>query len=926
MTRPIKAGFDACATGSADADRCGPGHVFPLMPPSLSRLPGFVALVGAIAVSVCLSVACSDDKPEPQAARQTETEAAQSPTLQQQPQRNAPVEPRSANQTESQQERQPEATQQSESAEDSVDPAPGFVEPRYAGGDLTPAAYDADYALRIIDHLTNVIGPRVANSGSDLEAALYLAATFRSLGYETELASFSYTPGAVFTSIDIDGETIASGLLMEGAEPESVQGMLVNVPGVGTVDDFASVDVAGKIAIVDRGTLFFTAKAENALAAGASALIVVNSDDAPFVGTLEPPVGLPVVAVSGWEGLLLRERLGAHVDLVAGEATQSSMNVVARKPDGECRIVVGGHYDTVPSVVGANDNASGTAITVALARAWADADSARFVCFVAFGAEELGLHGSRAFVAELRQRDQLSQVASMLNLDAIGDGNPPLMFVGSPILQDQALYLAEQLGIPARRGALPTSVGSDHLAFANAGIDVIFPIYRGAILHVPNDNFDNLDRQLTAEAGQVAHAILACLLYEIGAAITPQTFCSEDHAREAPPTLNHAEAAAAVVKLAETLGPRPADTSEEVAAAEYIAAVLRSYGYEARLQPFEYSAEYSYAQIFLSDNQDVVASSFHNSGVQATSGRLLRIDRDGSAADYERLDASGAVVIVDLGGVTFAEKAQQAVNAGAVALIIVNDDHTWLMGDLADYRSPIPVLGVPRAVGLALAHRAPQSITISPSQAEFSRSQNVIAKRSDAICSVIVGAHYDTLYRTAGYNDNSSGTALMLEFARIYADRPAADHLCFVGFGAKEVGLHGSQEYARQLQDSGQIANVRYMLNLDAIGSGNTRLRLVVGGEELRPIILRLAEQLGTQVERLERAAWADDLPFRQAGVASFLPLPVGGLMNTIADDANNFDAAVFSEVARISEHALQCMLERAGAQIRPVLDCNDPQ
>lgn len=795
--------------------------------------------------------------------------------------------------------------------------------PTYRGGEFTPDDYDPEFALQVIDHLTNRIGPRVAGSGTDLVAAEYLAETFRSLGYEAKLEAFTYTPGAIVASLRIDGAILASALLMQGAGQRPAQGTLINVPGIGSADDFASVNVAGSVAIVNRGTLFFADKAENAIAAGAIGLIVVNTDDSPLVGTIEPAVDVPVVGVSEWEGRLLRDRAGEVVEITTGDATQASVNVVARKSDGECRIVVGGHYDTVPSVDGANDNASGTAVTVALARAWQDADSARYVCFVGFGAEELGLHGSRAFVAVLRQHGRLDQVEAMLNLDAIGDGNPPLTLVGTAGLQDQALYLAGQIDIQARPGSLPMTVGSDHQPFASAGIDVIFPLYHGAALHVPGDNFANLNRRLTAEAGQLSHAILACLLLDIGAVIKPAVSCSEQHAREAPPTINYASAAAAAIDLAETLGPRPAGTPEEAAAAEHIAAVLRAYGYEAQLEPFDYWVEYPYAQIFLSDSEDTPVSRFANSEQQAVEGRLLPLEGTGAVEDYEGLNAVGAVVIVDRGGLTFGEKAQYAVEAGAAALIIVNNDNTWLVGDLAGYRSQIPVLGIPRQQGRNLADRAPQIVEISPSPGEDGHSQNVVAKRAGATCRVIVGAHYDTVYKTAGYNDNSSGTALMMQFARIYADHAAADHLCFLGFGAEEVGIYGSREYVERLEESGQLADVRYLLNLDAIASGRRHLYFAVQGADLPLLAMRLANQLGTEFLPIVKEGWADAYPFAQAGVATFFPLPASGVMNTIADDASNFDVEVFEQVARISEHMLQCMLELAGAEIDPLLDCH---
>ncbi len=406
---------------------------------------------------------------------------------------------------------------------------------------------------------------------------------------------------------------------------------------------------------------------------------------------------------------------------------------------------------------------------------------------------------------------------------------------------------------------------------------------------------------------------------------TAEADADADRFLASPPTLDRGHAANAVIALAETLGPRPSGTAEEVAAAAHIADLLESYGYEVRIEPFEYSVEQPIVQIFLSDAEDIAASRFRGSDLGAVEGRLQPIEGEGNPADYEGVDVAGAIVLVDRGLITFAEKAQHAAEAGAAALIIVNNDNFWLLGDLAEYRSPIPVFGVTRILGRNLKSRSPQVVTISPSSGDVSRSQNIVALRPDAICSVIVGAHYDTVYRTAGYNDNSSGTALMMEFARIYAEHAASEHLCFVGFGAEEVGIYGSREYVRRLKETGQLADVRYLLNLDAIGSGSLHLSLSVNGADLRLLTARLVEQLGIPGPYIEQGGWADAYPFAQAGVETFFPLPAGGVMNTIADDSSNFDAAVFQEVARLAEHVLQCMLERSGASIRPVFDCGDP-
>ena len=388
------------------------------------------------------------------------------------------------------------------------------------------------------------------------------------------------------------------------------------------------------------------------------------------------------------------------------------------------------------------------------------------------------------------------------------------------------------------------------------------------------------------------------------------------------PRLDVVRAAEAVIALAESLGPRPSGSDDEAAAAEHLATVLSSYGYAARIEPFTFSTEFPIATIFLSDVEDLFAARFRGSSNEAAAGQLLHIDGIGDATDYEGLDVADAVVLVHRGETTFEEKVRQAVAGGAAALIVINHNNDWFVGDLASYRSPIPVLGVSRIEGNNLARQAPQRVDILSFTGEQGQSQNVVAMRPDAVCAVLVGAHYDTVYRTAGYNDNSSGTALMLEFARIYADHPAADHLCFVGFGAEEIGLYGSREYVRRLEETERISDTKYMLNLDAISSGSAQLRMAVSGQELPRLIGRLARELETDVATIQPGGWGDDRAFADAGIATFFPLPMSGVMNTIRDDASNFHAEAFEAVAEIAAYALQCMLELSGAAIRPMFDC----
>ncbi|HVL69974.1 MAG TPA: M20/M25/M40 family metallo-hydrolase [Vicinamibacterales bacterium] len=83
----------------------------------------------------------------------------------------------------------------------------------------------------------------------------------------------------------------------------------------------------------------------------------------------------------------------------------------------------------------------------------------------------------------------------------------------------------------------------------------------------------------------------------------------------------------------------------------------------------------------------------------------------------------------------------------------------------------------------------------------------------------VVSSHYDSVAAGPGADDDSSGTAALLETARILAKHPQAATIVFASFTGEEAGLLGSREYVRQAVER----NVRIVgaLNNDMIGWAN---------------------------------------------------------------------------------------------------------
>jgi Zn-dependent M28 family amino/carboxypeptidase len=96
-------------------------------------------------------------------------------------------------------------------------------------------------------------------------------------------------------------------------------------------------------------------------------------------------------------------------------------NIIATHPNKHAHeetILVGAHYDTVPGSPGADDNASGVAGMLELARLFSDHPTARTLKFVAFSNEEDGLIGSQVYSRWAKERGE--RIVAMISLEMIG--------------------------------------------------------------------------------------------------------------------------------------------------------------------------------------------------------------------------------------------------------------------------------------------------------------------------------------------------------------------------------------------------------------------------------------------------------------------------------------------------------------------------
>ncbi|MCE7927287.1 MAG: hypothetical protein DYG91_02130 [Chloroflexi bacterium CFX7] len=379
-----------------------------------------------------------------------------------------------------------------------------------------PAEHDGARTMAHLAHLTESIGPRVSGAAGEQAAIAYIRDQFAASGYSVEVLEFDFE-GDRFQSATVrSGTTTIEALTLAGSKGGTASGRAVYV-GLADAAGIAGRSLDGAIAIADRGSLLFADKYENVRAANAAGLIIINNQEGMFSGTLRKPAHFPVVGVADTAAANLKAAAasGAMVSIETPTVIDTpSANVLARPAAGDaCQVLVGGHHDTVAATPGANDNGSGTATVLELARALAADGLDEGLCFATFGAEESGLHGSSALVQRLRTEGALPRY--MVNLDVVGIG-AGVAVIGSPEPVARAIKLASSLGIPALATELPSNYGSDHQSFRDAGVAVVF-FTSGEFptIHSPRDVLRDIDPAEVERIGDLAYATIRDLLAQV---------------------------------------------------------------------------------------------------------------------------------------------------------------------------------------------------------------------------------------------------------------------------------------------------------------------------------------------------------------------------------------------------------------------------
>jgi Zn-dependent M28 family amino/carboxypeptidase len=294
----------------------------------------------------------------------------------------------------------------------------------------------------VLEHLEAFQGIADANGGNRASTTPgytasvdYVRDTLEASGYQVEVTDFTYdevsyagsfqqlTPTPATFTLDTDYVAVDGTASATTSAPVTAVDYASTTSGC-EATDFAGFP-AGTIALVQRGSCTFSVKAANAVSAGASGVVIANNAPGLINPTLNEQSAVPVVFTTPEVGTdLAVDGATATLDVQVITETRTSQNVTAelagRSPDGV--VVVGGHLDSVPEGPGINDNGSGSATILEVAQNLANTRLAHPVRFAFWGAEELGLLGSQAYVDSLPPAE-IDRIGAYLNFDMLGSPN-----------------------------------------------------------------------------------------------------------------------------------------------------------------------------------------------------------------------------------------------------------------------------------------------------------------------------------------------------------------------------------------------------------------------------------------------------------------------------------------------------------------------
>jgi aminopeptidase YwaD len=383
-----------------------------------------------------------------------------------------------------------------------------------------------------LEVLCETIGTRLAGTPAEAQGADYIARQFAAGGLDTEIQEFpcltwdcrqadlQVKAGRRWRPVPVQPNT------QTPSTPGMIEGEIVYLE-TAQPQDLAGLDLQGKIGLLFGSAYATLERLDRLCNSGLAALLYVD-DRFPFdwkvasgliAGWIDlltiPTATIPYM--HAWE-LVRQGWREARLDLQVTTSLSTSQNVVATIPGSDPRLpalVVGGHHDSVALGVGAEDDGSGVAVTLELARVLADSKPRRTMRFATFGWEENLSEGARQYV--INPANNAAATALMLNIDSVGSwlGNNHVYCTGDRSLQRWVAPYLRQVGQTA---SIETFVSpfSDQFPFNLLGVPSLW-LHRSNFPggrfyhHSEHDQLAVLNFDLLAQVGDLSALLLTDL-------------------------------------------------------------------------------------------------------------------------------------------------------------------------------------------------------------------------------------------------------------------------------------------------------------------------------------------------------------------------------------------------------------------------------
>ncbi len=385
-------------------------------------------------------------------------------------------------------------------------------------------AFDAGSAYHFMESLVKDIGNRESGTAAELRAAHKIKNWFEEFGLENvRVEEFEVQTSHVLreeASLP-DGTKLKCAAVGNSMStpPEGVEGEAVSLDSTSSE---ALRSIENNIAVLSMHTLN-QKDFHKVLNARPKALIYPTRT--PLAPTVYRSIraeyvqkeSIPAVSVAHDDVLnVLKGPKRLRIITEVKRITAKSQNIIGEVPGtiGDEDTLVCGHYDTVRSVMGAHDNAAGTAVVLELARVFAHEKLKRTLRFAAFGSEELGLRGS-FYHAKNPQNTKNLRLCLDYDVHGILLGNLDAVVLGPEELKSLLSFTAKELGVPIKITNEMGIGGSDHMPLAFYGVPSVMLSRGGGAAQIMHTDLEDLrwcGREAFVSVGLLSQVLLERLL------------------------------------------------------------------------------------------------------------------------------------------------------------------------------------------------------------------------------------------------------------------------------------------------------------------------------------------------------------------------------------------------------------------------------